>query len=91
MPRVCEGECGTAECTLLPMPLPLLASGMTEREGERETQRESVEPPDLHTKCQRCHRGLKTIKSRLRGYGPVCWAMVQMETPADEPGEQQPA
>ncbi len=25
-----------------------------------------------HTECQRCHRPLRTAKSRAAGYGPVC-------------------
>lgn len=65
-------------------------------EGQHPSQVERAEESEqLHSRCKRCHRGLKSTESRLRGYGPVCWAMVQreraMEKPADEPDEQQPA
>ena len=65
-------------------------------EDQQPGQAERVEESEqLHSRCKRCHRGLKNTESRLRGYGPVFCAIVQreraMEKPADEPDEQQPA
>ena len=50
------------------------------------------ETTEDHSRCKRCHRGLTNARSKLRGYGPECWAVAQeeMRIPADEPGQQQP-
>ena len=50
------------------------------------------ETTENHSTCKRCHRGLTNARSKLRGYGPECWAIAQeeMRIPADEPGQQQP-
>ena len=47
-----------------------------------------------HSRCKRCRRELTNTASRLRGYGPECWAIMQaeMEKPAEQlDEEQQPA
>lgn len=42
------------------------------------------------SKCLSCGRGLKDVKSRHRGYGPICWSRIQAEKAAhgDQYNEQ---
>lgn len=32
-----------------------------------------------HSHCLRCHRKLKDLDSRQRGFGPICWAKHLLE------------
>ena len=35
---------------------------------------------ELYNYCLRCHRKLKTLENRQRGYGDICWKKIKRKS-----------
>lgn len=90
--RMCEALATAREtCKRLLMQAQEIVRDAGAKAKDAEEAEEQEEP--LYSHCLRCGKALRRHESRQRGYGDTCWrqAVQYMETPADEPGQQQPA